>query len=305
MNDVCIVGGGVAGMTAAIYLCRAGINTTIFAGNEMTGGSISNASIVQNYPGFKEISGIDLSTKIQDQMLQYENLKIYYDEVYKIKPVFIDDSVYAVHNISEQVYSFKGIIAATGTVQRKLNIDNFDSFIGKGVSFCAVCDGAFCANKTAVVIGGGNTAISTAIYLSAIASKVIVLNRSEKFRADSNVLEKAKSKNNIQILTNTQINKIIPKENGFVDSIITNNGFKIETTMIFCCIGSIPNTSLFDFLKLDQEKYIKTYDNSTRTSSNGIFACGDCANPNYKQVIVAAGTGAMAAMDCIKYLNEN
>lgn len=299
IKDVCVIGGGVAGMTASIYLSRAGFKPTIFMDYQI-GGNISYATVVENYPGFKEISGSELSTSVYQQMLDYD-VQINDNKVVEVKQ---QGDYFIVKDDMQCQYTFKSVIVATGTQPRKLNLDNFSELIGKGVSFCAMCDGSFCKEKDVVVVGGGNTAITTAIYLSNIANKVIVCNRSQKFRADVKVLNKAYNIQNIQILTNTQINKLFKNDNGVLKSVLLNNGQSINVSMLFCCIGAIPKTEIINFINKDKQGYIMIYNNSSKTSCNGIFACGDCANPNYKQVIVAAGTGAMAAIDCIKHLNN-
>lgn len=299
-NDVCIIGGGIAGITAAIYLGRANIKTTIYTSEEL-GGNTSNAIMVQNFPGIKNIKGIELITNAMQQMLDCKNIFVKDTKVVSLK--LTDNLLFEVIDSENHSQIFKSVIIATGVKPTELQIEKFHDLIGKGISFCALCDGNFVANKNAVVIGGGNTAISSAIYLSKIAQKVFVVNRTKKFRASIKDIDVAKNIDNIVFLCDTQLTKLYEKD-GVLDSVLLNDNIEISNSMVFCCIGSKPQTEFCENVMKDDQGYIITFDNTTKTNIEGCFACGDCANPNYKQIVVAAGDGAKAAIDCINYLKN-
>lgn len=300
-NDVCVIGGGIAGITAAIYLGRANIKTTIYS-SENFGGNTSNAIMVQNFPGVPNVNGLNIITTAMQQMLNFKNIFLKDTRVVKIKQT--DNNLFEIVDSENHMQLFKSVIVATGVTPVELNINKFHDLIGKGISFCALCDGNFCNNKNAVVIGGGNTAISSAIYLSKIANKVFVINRSKKFRADNKDLEIAKNIDNIVFMCDSHLTQLYESD-GVLNSVLINDDIKIDNSMVFCCIGSKPETQFCDIIMKDEQGYIITFDNTAKTNVKGCFACGDCANPHYQQIIIAAGDGAKAAIDCIDYLKHN
>lgn len=288
--DSIIIGAGISGMTAAIYLKRYGLDILMFE-KEIPGGQISKASLVENYPGFKSIDGMTLSTNL---LTQVENLglKINYEEVKKV----IKEENFIIIETDKNSYKAKTIVIATGRKPIKLNIDS-EKYIGNGISYCATCDGMFYKNKDTVVVGGGNSALEESLYLSNICNKVIILNRSDKIKADEILLTKVKEKNNIEIHLNTQIKEIINEENK-IKGIKTNNDKVIYCSGIFIYIGLKPNTDFIDNINTDNG-YIKVND-KMETNIKGIYAVGDVTKKSLYQLVTATSDGAIAANEIKK-----
>ena len=284
MYDCLIIGGGLAGLTAAIYTARAGLSTAVIEG-EQCGGQAVMADLVENYPGFVG-SGYELAEKTQQQA---ENVwvEIIYDE---IESVDFEGKVKKAVGF-ENSYEGKFVIVATGAKHKRAGFQGEENFTGAGVSYCAVCDGAFFADMEVAVIGGANTAVSEAIYLSNICKKVYLIYRKDKLRADNTLVERLNTKENIEVLYNTIPVKV--DGNDSVEKLITDKG-ELSVKGVFVAVGFNPSTTIFENkLELDEYGYIKT-DSNLATNVSGVFAVGDCRTKQLRQMITAASDGANA-----------
>lgn len=289
--DVIIIGAGIAGMTAAIYLKRYNLDVLILEQN-IPGGQISKASIIENYPGIKKIDGTTFSMNLLEQISDLK-IDINYEKVIKIET----EKIKIVKTESQKYYT-KNIIIATGRRPKSLNIGE-EKYIGKGISYCATCDGMFYKNKDVIVVGGGNSALEESLYLSDICNKVTILNRSDKLKADEILIDKINKRSNIEILLNSNIKKINGKE--FIESIELMDNKILNCNAIFIYIGLIPNTEIFDVKK--ENGYI-IVDKDQMTNINNIYAIGDVVKKDLYQLITAASEGAIAANN-IKRKNSN
>ena len=286
--DCVIVGGGIAGLTAAIYALRGGLKTLLIEKNQL-GGQIINSSIVDNYPGLLSVSGYDLIANIKNQAVTL-GLEIVYDCVTKVD----ENKVYTNNN----EYFSKTIIIATGLTRKSLGVE--DEFIGKGVSYCATCDGNFFKNRDVAVVGGGNTALEDTLYLSNVANKVYLIHRRDEFRGDKILVDKVKSTDNIEIIYSANVTKIIG--NDVVEEIVLDNGRTLNVNGLFIAIGNkADNEFLSGLLEVDQDGFIIS--NDTTTKYPNIFVAGDTRNSDLKQLVTASSDGALAATKCIQYLN--
>lgn len=283
--DSIIIGAGISGMTAAIYLKRYNLNVLIIE-KEIPGGQISKASIIENYPGIEKIDGITLSTNLLKQ-IENLKLKLNYEEVKEIK----EENNIKIVKTEKNEYKTKSIIIATGRRPKSLNIGE-EKYIGKGLSYCATCDGMFYKDKQVIVVGGGNSALEESLYLSDICKKVTILNRSDKLKADEILVNKVQTKENIEILYNEEI-KNIKEENETIIGIITKNDKEIICDGIFIYIGLTPNT---EFLKeIQKENEYILVNNNQETNIKGIYAVGDVTKKQLYQLVTAASDGAIAA----------
>ncbi len=299
MKDIIIIGGGPGGLTAAIYAKRAGCDITLFECMS-PGGQVMTTPEIENYPGFVG-TGFDLSMKFYEQTtalgvdIQFENVK-------QLKKV---DGGYSLICESGAEFTAKSVIVASGAKRRKLDIKGENEFTGRGVSYCATCDGNFFKNKVAVVVGGGNTAVEDAIYLSKLCSKVYLMHRRDAFRASRVLTERLPNHDNIELLLNTvpveilgddKVSKIVAKNK------LTDELCEIETDAVFVAVGTVPETS---FVPADVERdgggYIIT-DSKCMTNFEGLYAIGDVRNTPLKQVITAAADGAVAATYAAEYI---
>lgn len=286
---VIILGAGISGITSAIYLKRAGI-TPLIIENNVPGGQLNKIDIIENYPGINNITGPELSMNLLNQI---ENIKIEYEDITNID---YDNNIITTSN---QKYKYEYLIFATGRRERLLGINNEEYYIGSGISLCATCDGALYRDKEVIVVGGGNTAISEAIYLSNLCKKVTIIYRRDNFRADNILIERLKEKNNIKILYNSIIKKYII-ENNRITGVELQNDTKVNCDGIFIAIGSIPNSELFTGDK--KNDYIKV-NNKYQTSINNVYACGDVIEKELYQLITASSEGAQVASNIIKSIN--
>ena len=301
-NDTVIIGSGPAGLTAAIYLSRAMINPIIFMGPN-PGGQLVTSPLIENYPGTKSISGCDLMFNMIDQV-QDNNVELIYESVTNI--IVNTNKTFSIYYNNDSIMT-RSILIATGAQHNKLNIPGEDKFAGKGVSWCATCDGPLYKNKRVAVIGGGNTAVIEALFLSNIASEVLLIHRRDKLRADNIYIGKINSKLNIKCIWNSTVTSINGNNN--VNSITLLNAIDNTTTdisidAVFIAIGTKPSSGLVqNIVEIDESGYIITNSN-TETSCNGIFAAGDVVSESLKQAIYAAGQGALAAINIQKYLGK-
>ncbi len=293
MYDIIIVGAGPAGLTAALYALRANKKVLVLEAKNY-GGQIVNANKIENYPGILEISGFDYATNLYNQV---KNLgaELKYETVIRIER---DKAVFT----NQNQYYGKAIILATGAENRKLEIENENKYIGKGISYCATCDGNFYRNKIVAVVGGGNTALEDAIYLSKIASKIYVIHRRDSFRGENKYLEEIKKEENIEFLLNSTIHKV--NGDDFLTSldVIDNQGNikNIKVDGLFVAVGQMPKNEIFqNILELDQYGYILSND-GVHTNIPGIYVAGDARVKKLRQLVTAVSDGAIAATTAIQ-----
>lgn len=284
--DCIIIGAGISGCTAAIYLKRAGFNILMLE-KKAIGGQIINTSEIENYPTIISTDGFTFSENLQHQIKNL-NIEIKYEEVLDIKNNNIKEVI-----TKNNKYLTKNIIIATGRIPRRLELENERNLLGKGISYCATCDGFFYKNKDVAVLGGGNSALEAAIYLSKICNSVTIINRSEKLRADFELINEINNIKNIQVIYNEEI-KELKENNGYLDSIILKNSI-LKIDGLFIYIGLIPTLPFIKNINLNLENgYIKV-DNGMKTNIDGIYACGDIIKKDLYQLITAASEGAIAA----------
>ena len=304
-RKVIIIGSGPAGLTAAIYSARANLSPLVFEGIQ-PGGQLTITTDVENYPGFPDgVMGPDMMDKFRKQAQRFgaECLFQTVEKVDMSKQPFL---VWA----NGQKYESESIIISTGASARLLGLDAEKELMGNGVSACATCDGFFYKDKKVVVVGGGDSAMEEATFLTKFASEVIIIHRRDEFRASKIMVERALKNPKISIKYNSIVKNIIGNKDSGVESIEIED-IKSKTTSIFQCdgifmaIGHIPNTKIFNnSLSLDENGYIKTMPDSTHTNIAGVFACGDVQDSIYKQAVTAAGSGCMAALDAEKWLEN-
>lgn len=301
MSKVVVIGAGPAGITASIYLKRAGIELVLIE-KMMPGGKISLTHKIDNYPGFSSIGGSDLANQMMNQLME-NNIEIVFDEV---SEVVKEENRFIVRTTYGE-YDADAVIVATGTVERKLGIPGEKEFFAKGVSTCAVCDGGFFKGQPMAIIGGGNSALEEALYLSSITNKVYVIHRRDEFRADQILVDKIKEDPNIEIVT--PYNPIEVKGDKMVSSLVlkhakTDELKEIEIKAMFAYIGAEPNTSFVNIPTIFDEKGYINVNSEMETIVPGLFACGDCIKKNLRQVVTACGDGAVAAMSAVHYLKK-
>ena len=288
--DVAVIGGGPAGLTACTFVARAGLKVICFE-KLAIGGQAALSYDIANYPAFISISGFELTQKMFEQAKSH-GTNFVFSCVEKIKKIKTGFSI----KTKTGTYQANKLIIATGNESRKLGL-NEKQFIGKGISYCASCDGNFFKGKTVAVVGGGDSAFVYVEYLSKIAQKVYLLNRGEKFRAHSSRVEKAKKLKNVQLLKNVEVEKLIGEE--VLTGVSLNNGKELKIDGLFIAIGHEPNLNFLDFeIELDQRGYI-IVDKYMKTSESNVYACGDILSKHFKQVITACADGAIAGNSCI------
>ena len=288
--DVAVIGGGPAGLSASIFASRAGLNTICFE-KLAIGGQASLSHDIGNYPGFDSIPGFDLAMKMFEQA-KSNGTQFVFGNVVKIKKLKTAFSI----KTKTETYNAKKLIIACGSVPRRLGL-NEEKFIGRGISYCASCDGNFFKGKNVAIVGGGDSAFVYAEYLSRIVKKVYILNRSEKFRAGFKRIEIVKKLNNVEILTNTEIKELTGED--VLSCVTLNNGKKLDVQGVFVAIGHVPDLNFLDFdLKKDKNGYI-VVDKNMKTSEENVFACGDIVGKNFRQVVTACADGAIAGNSCI------
>ena len=309
--DVLVIGSGPAGNSAAIYAVRSGLKTAMVRGQQ-PGGQLTITTEVENYPGFAEpIQGPWLMEQMEAQTKNC-GAEIISDYITEVD---FKDEVGAIHTATgaNGVYKAKAIVIATGASAKWLGIDAEERFNGRGVSGCATCDGAFYRNQEVGVVGGGSTAVEEALYLANIASKVHLIHRSDKFRAEPVLLERARETENIVIHEFRQLVDLEGKDGplGGVEAAVlkntqTNEEEKLPLMGVFIAIGHKPNTDIFkDILDMDEVGYLDVKPGTADTKLPGIYAAGDVADKHYRQAIVSAGTGCIAALDARRYIENN
>lgn len=299
MYDIVIIGAGPAGLTAAVYALREKKKIVILE-KETIGGKITSSSNVENYPGFKSISGMDLANNLYEQVINLGG-KIKIEEVVKIEEGKIKKVI-----TDENEYEAKSIIIASGSKYKKLGLENEEDLIGNGISFCTVCDGAFYKNKIVCVIGGGNSAIINAVYLSQICQKVYLIVRKEKLKGDKLVINSLEHKENIEIIYNANVIKYITENDELTGVLIKQekNEEKIGVDGVFLAIGQIPEIDCTNnLINLNTEKYIISNEDC-KTNIKGIFVAGDVREKKVRQLTTAVSDGTIAALNALNYLKE-
>lgn len=298
MKDLIIVGAGPGGVTAAIYAKRSNLDLLVFEKN-CVGGNVVNAFEIENYPGVGKIVGADLSIIFLNE-LDALGIEVNYEEIKEVKKI---DDHFKVITIDDIEYEAKKVLLALGTKARKLNLENEDALLGRGVSFCATCDGAFYKNKTVLVVGGGNSALTEAMYLSNIASKVYVITRHE-LKGTKKEIDELKGKKNVEVIEFKQIKELV-SENKHLKSVIlfdtnTKEEMKLDIDGVFVYIGQIPQTGFLSNLGILNERGFINVDKHFETSVKGLFAIGDCIDKEVRQIATAVGDAATA----IHYLEK-
>lgn len=299
MYDIIIVGAGPAGLTAAIYARRASKKVLVLEAKNY-GGQIINTLDIENYPVERHISGFDFATKLYNQAKDL-GAEIIFEKVIEIKDEKEKEVI-----TTKNKYTTKTIILATGSENRKLGLDNEDELIGKGISYCATCDGAFYKNKDVAVVGGGNTALEDALYLSDIANKVYLIHRRDEFRGVESTLNLLKEKKNVEFIYNSNITKIISEDRLNSIEVTNKNGNvrEINVSGLFIAIGRIPENQNFDkIINMDKAGYIIAGENCN-TNIPGIFVAGDNRTKEVRQLVTATSDGAVSATEAIKYINN-
>ena len=302
IHDVVIVGSGPAGYTAAIYAARAQLNPVVLAGSVTAGGALMNTTEVENYPGFIEgIMGPELMNQMQEQAERF-GTDIRYEDVTALE---LEGDVKRI-TTSDDVYEARTVIISTGSEYRHLGIDGEERLSGHGVSYCATCDGFFFKDQDIVVVGGGDSAMEEATFLTRFARSVTVVHRRDELRASAVMAKRAQEDPKISFAWNSRVVELHGEDSltgVTLEDTVTGERRQIEATGLFVAIGQVPRSELVaDVLELDEAGYIKVEVPSQRTHIPGVFACGDVADPTYQQAITAAGSGCRAALDAEHYL---
>lgn len=297
MYDCIIIGGGPAGLTAGIYLARANKKTLIIE-KENIGGQIASSPLVQNYPGFVSITGAELANNLYEQV-ENLNVPIELEEVIKIEDGIIKKVI-----TDYNTYECKSIIIATGAKYRLLGLDNENELIGKGIHFCVSCDGAFYKDKEVAVIGGGNSAVTNAIYLASLCKKVYLIHRKDQFNCEEELKKTLNNLENVETIYNSNVVEI--KGDNNLEEIIIKTDNELSSIKIdgmFVSIGMDAQSELAsNILSLNKNNYIIT--NECKTDKEGIFVAGDCREKNVRQLATAINDGAISATLAINYLKN-
>ena len=302
VRDVIIVGSGPAGYTAAVYAARAGLDPIVFAGSVTAGGALMNTTDVENFPGFPEgVMGPELMSKLQEQAQRF-GADVRFDDVEsvdltgEVKTVVADDETFHAHTV----------ILATGSAYKEIGLDDEKRLSGRGVSWCATCDGFFFKDKDILVVGGGDSAMEEALFLTRFGKTVTVVHRRDELRASKIMAERALADPKITFAWNSEVAAITGENK--VESVTLRDTVTGETRVhpaegLFVAIGHLPRTELLEGqVELGEEGYVNVAHPTTQTNLPGVFACGDVVDHHYRQAITAAGTGCAAALDAERYL---
>lgn len=300
MYDIIIIGAGPAGLTAAIYAKRARKKVLVLEA-EAYGGQIINTLNIENYPAAPHIDGYTFATNTYNQAIEL-GAEVKFEKVINLENGNVKKVI-----TTSNTYETKSIIIATGCGIKKLNLDNEDKFISRGISYCATCDGAFYKGKEVAIVGGGNTALEDALYLSDIASKVYLIHRRDSFRGEDDYYEKLKLKENVEFIFNSNVAKLFGNDYLEAIEIIDkeNNKKNVSISGLFVAIGRIPENANFSkLIDINESGYVNANENC-KTNIEGIFVAGDCRVKTLRQLVTATSDGAVAATEAIKYINKN
>ena len=302
MYDIIIIGAGPAGLTAAIYARRASKSVLVLEALSY-GGQIINTPDIENYPAAMHISGYDFATKVYEQA-QELGAEFVFEKAVGIKDngdtkeVITDDNT----------YTAKAIIIATGSENRKLGVENEDKLVGRGISYCATCDGAVYRGKKVAVVGGGNTALEDALYLADLAETVYLIHRRDAFRGDESTVNALKERNNVKFIYNSNVTKLIAEKRLTAIEVTDKNTQKvttIELNGLFVAVGRIPeNQNFAQLIKLDDSGYVSAGEDCI-TNVPGIYAAGDNRTKSVRQLVTAAADGAVAATEAVRFVQEH
>lgn len=303
MKDVVIIGAGAAGLTAALYTLRADLNVMVIE-KGIYGGQFSISDDIENYPGMESVSGMELSQKMYNQVKNM-GCKFLFQEV---KEVDLEGEI-KILKTSDKIIKSKTVIIANGLKRRDLGCKGEKEFLGKGVSYCATCDGAFFKNKDVIIVGGGNTALHNAIYLSNICKKVFIVVRGESLNAENYLIDSISKKNNVEILFNCNVHEIHGDSKKIEGVTLKENlsGEKrnINVSGVFIAIGYEPNNTIYEGqIDMDKQGYFIS-DESCKTNVNGVYVAGDCRKKQLRQITTAVSDGAIAGTMAIDYILEN
>lgn len=305
IENVIIIGSGPAGLTAAIYSARARLEPLMIEGEE-AGGQLMITTEVENYPGFDHgITGPDLISVMRRQAEKFGTQFI----TQNVTKVDFSGRPFKVY-VGQKLFESKSIIISTGASAKLIGLPSEKQYMSRGVSACATCDGAFFKNVEVAVVGGGDTAMEEANFLTRFASKVYIIHRSETFRASKIMLDRARKNSKIEFIFNTTVQEVLGDGKSvnaiMLKNIKTNEVYNKSIQGLFIAIGHQPNTKLFDgILDMNETGYLKTRPGTSYTNIDGVFAAGDVQDPNYRQAVTAAGTGCMAAIDSERWLEAN
>jgi thioredoxin reductase (NADPH) len=305
IRDLVIVGSGPAGYTAAIYASRAQLNPVQYEGSVTAGGALMTTTEVENFPGFVDgVMGPVLMEDMRKQAARF-GTELITDDVIEMD---LKGDIKTVKDGSGNVVQARAVILATGSAYKHIGLANEDRLSGRGVSWCATCDGFFFRDQTIAVVGGGDSAVEEATFLTKFASKVVLIHRRDSLRASKIMAERALNNPKIEMLWNTEVVDILGAEkvSGLaLKNTVTGELSERDFTGLFVAIGHIPRSELLiGQIDLDNEGYVKVDGRSTRTNLPGVFACGDLVDHTYRQAITAAGSGCQAALDAEKFLSH-
>ncbi|CAN2226009.1 TrxB Thioredoxin reductase [Candidatus Nanopelagicaceae bacterium] len=305
VREVVIVGSGPAGYTAAIYAARAQLNPLIYEGSVTAGGALMNTTEVENFPGFIDgIMGPDLMDNMRKQAKRF-GAELITDDIIEMD---LAGDIKTLKDGSGNVIKAKSVILATGSAYREIGLENEKRLSGRGVSWCATCDGFFFRDQTIAVVGGGDSAVEEATFLTKFATKVVLIHRRGELRASKIMQDRALNNPKIEMLWNTEVTDVLGAEK--VEALelrntVTGEVSKRDFTGLFVAIGHIPRSELLiNQITLNEEGYVQVEGRSTRTNLTGVFACGDLVDHTYRQAITAAGSGCQAALDAEKFLSH-
>jgi thioredoxin reductase (NADPH) len=301
--DVVIVGSGPAGYTAAIYAARAELAPVLYEGSVTAGGALMNTTEVENFPGFPDgVMGPDLMDSLRKQCERF-GTKIFTDDIVSMD---LSGEIKVLTDGSGNTLKSKSVILATGSAYKEIGLTNEKRLSGRGVSWCATCDGFFFREKVIAVVGGGDSAMEEATFLTRFASKVYVIHRRDSLRASKIMIERAMSNPKIEFIWNTEVIDVLgaDKVSGLkLRNLLTSEESERDFDALFVAIGHLPRSELLvGQIDLDGEGYVKVEGRSTQTNQRGVFACGDLVDHTYRQAITAAGTGCQAALDAERFL---
>ncbi len=304
VHDVVIVGSGPAGYTAAIYAARAQLNPVMYEGSITAGGALMNTTEVENFPGFENgIMGPDLMDAMRKQAARF-GTQLITDDIVEMK---LDGEVKTLKDGSGNTLRARSVILATGSAYKEIGIENEKRLSGRGVSWCATCDGFFFRGQEIAVVGGGDSAMEEANFLTRFASKVVLIHRRDTFRASKIMVERAEANPKIEFLFNTEVIDVLGEEK--VSGLKLRNTLSKEESVrdftgLFVAIGHIPRSELVrGQITTNSDGYVEVDGRSTRTNLKGVFACGDLVDYTYRQAITAAGSGCQAALDAERFLD--